>query len=185
MHPTRKDDAMLTCPACKNKLQILESEGVQVDACVGHCGGVWFDNRELQQVDESFEHAGEAFMHIARDPDLKPDMKSKRHCPVCLDIVMMRHFFSVKRKIEVDECAKCGGVWLDADELESIRGEYKDTQSREAAADDLFHVHFDQELATMKQESQQKVARASRFASMFQWICPSRYIAGKQDGAAF
>lgn len=175
----------MRCPACQNELEILESGGVRVDACVGHCGGVWFDNRELQQVDEQSETAGEAFMHVPRDPSLKVDMTHKRHCPRCENIVMMRHFFSVKRKIEVDECAGCGGVWLDADELEAIRGEYSSAAAREAAAEDLFHHHFDAELAVMRAESQAKAARADRFAAMFKWICPSAYIPGKQEGAAF
>lgn len=176
---------MLSCPACHHDLQVLDTNCVKVDACVGHCGGVWFDNRELQRMDEPAEAVTEAVLHVARDPGLKVDMQSKRHCPVCQNMVMMRHYFSVKRKVEVDECAQCGGIWLDADELEHIRGEFKTAADREQAALDAFHSQFDDQMAVMRAESQAKAAQADRFARMFQWICPSRYIPGKQSGGAF
>ena len=105
----------LECPACHHELQTLELDNgkLTVDVCAGHCGGIWFDNRELQRVDEQSEAIGEQLLNIPRDPALKVDMTSKRRCPVCQNIKMMRHFFSVKRSIEVDECAGCGGIWLD------------------------------------------------------------------------
>jgi Zn-finger nucleic acid-binding protein len=34
-----------------------------------------------------------------------------------------RHFFSAKRRVQVDQCPNCGGYWLDAGELELIRSE--------------------------------------------------------------
>src|SRR6476619_3681493 len=102
--PRRERTRPMKCPACHNEMQLLDSGGVVVDACVGHCGGVWFDNFELKKVDEQHEDIGEAFLDIPVDPNLKVDMESKRSCPVCETIKLRRHFFSVKRKIEVDEC---------------------------------------------------------------------------------
>lgn len=172
------------CPACHHDLQEVTSGGVTVDACVGHCGGIFFDNRELQQVDENAEKAGERFLQIPRDPDQKVDMQSKRICPKC-DMKMMRHFFSVRRKIEVDECASCGGMWLDAGELARIRGEFETAEDREHAALESFEQTFSGEMAAMRKESEAKAAQASRFASLFKAICPSAYIPGKQQGGAF
>jgi Zn-finger nucleic acid-binding protein len=172
----------MKCPACHNEMQLLDSGKVVVDACVGHCGGVWFDNFELKQVDEEHETTGEAFLDIPRDPDLKVDMRSKRKCPVCETITLRRHFFSVKRKIEVDECGQCGGIWLDADELRRIRGEFVDEAARIDAAEDEFARTFDKELDSMRKESDEMVARANKFASMFRAILPSTYIPGAQGG---
>ena len=36
---------------------------------------------------------------------------------------LKRHFFSAKKRVEVDQCPNCGGYWLDAGELEAIRAE--------------------------------------------------------------
>jgi Zn-finger nucleic acid-binding protein len=38
-----------------------------------------------------------------------------------------RHFFSAKRRVEVDQCPNCGGYWLDAGELNQIRAEKAET----------------------------------------------------------
>ena len=162
----------LECPACHHELQTLELDNgkLTVDVCAGHCGGIWFDNRELQRVDEQSEAIGEQLLNIPRDPALKVDMTSKRRCPVCQNIKMMRHFFSVKRSIEVDECAGCGGIWLDANELARIRGEFVSADDREAAAEQLFATQFDEQLADMRKESQEQVERADRFARMFSWL---------------
>lgn len=113
----------MQCPACFNKLSSLQVGKVAVDVCQGGCGGIWFDAFELQQVDEQTEAAGEVMLHIQRDPRIQVDPSRKRACPKCEGIKLGRHFFSAKRRIEVDECPNCGGYWLDAGELAQIREE--------------------------------------------------------------
>ena len=44
-----------------------------VDVCDGGCGGVWFDNFELQKVDESHEAAGESLLAIEKDDSVTVD----------------------------------------------------------------------------------------------------------------
>ena len=46
----------------------------------------------------------------------------------------MRHFFSPKRRVEVDECPNCGGYWLDAGELAAIQGERDSVEGEKKAA---------------------------------------------------
>ena len=48
---------------------------------------------------------------------------------------MMRHFASVKREFEVDECAKCGGFFLDYGELNRLRNQYATDEERQQAAE--------------------------------------------------
>ena len=94
-----------------------------MDVCHGGCGGIWFDAFELQRVDEQHEAAGERLLEIPRDPAVVVDATRKRACPRCDGIKLKRHFFSARRKVEVDQCPSCGGYWLDAGELEQIRAE--------------------------------------------------------------
>jgi len=98
-----------------------------VDVCQGGCGGIWFDAFELQRVDEDKEVAGERLLHIQRDPKIQVDSTRKRDCPRCSAVKLKRHFFSPKRRVEVDECPSCGGYWLDAGELAQIRSEKSQT----------------------------------------------------------
>jgi len=113
----------MICPACSRPLTELRVGALTVDACQGGCGGIWFDAFELQRVDEQHEAAGERLLHIARDPRVTVDPSRKRPCPRCEGIKLKRHFFSARRRVEVDHCPNCGGYWLDAGELEQIRAE--------------------------------------------------------------
>ena len=102
-----------------------------VDVCQDGCGGIWFDAFELQQVDEQNEVAGEPLLHIRRDERIVVDPLRKRECPRCAGMKLHRHFFSAKRRIEVDECPNCGGYWLDAGELAQIRAEKFETTGKD------------------------------------------------------
>src|SRR5437773_8017127 len=113
----------MKCPACFNELTQTQVGSLVVDVCDGGCGGVWFDAFELQRVDEETEAAGDHLLKIHRDERVQVDVARKRECPRCAGVKLKRHFFSARRKIEVDECPNCGGYWLDAGELAQIRQE--------------------------------------------------------------
>src|SRR6185369_3139945 len=113
----------MKCPACFNELSQTQVGSLQVDVCQGGCGGIWFDAFELQRVDEEEESAGEPLLQIKRDERIVVDVSRKRDCPRCAGVRLHRHFFSAKRRVEVDQCPNCGGYWLDAGELALIRTE--------------------------------------------------------------
>jgi len=117
----------MKCPACFNELCQMTVGQLTVDVCRGGCGGIWFDAFELPRVDEPQESAGEWLLNIELDPSLQINYTRKRSCPKCADIKLKRHYFSAKRRVEVDLCPGCGGYWLDAGELERIRDEMGDT----------------------------------------------------------
>lgn len=125
----------MRCPACENSLSATTAGGVTVDACVGGCGGIWFDNFELKKFDEPHETSAEQLYHIPVDLGVKVDPTQKRQCPRCEGMPMRRHFFSMQRKVEVDSCPNCGGYWLDAGELESIRTEFRSLAEKKQATD--------------------------------------------------
>jgi uncharacterized protein len=113
----------MKCPACFQELTEFQVGDLTVDVCHGGCGGIWFDAFELQKVDEEGETAGEPLLHIQRDERLIVDQSLKRECPRCAGVKLHRHFFSAKRRVEVDQCPNCAGYWLDAGELAMIRAE--------------------------------------------------------------
>lgn len=171
----------MKCPACGNMLQEVTVGDVTVDVCKGGCGGIWFDQFELKNFDEPHEFAGQALLDVERDEGITVDHTKRLKCPKCDDVVMMRHLFSVKKEVEVDECPGCGGFWLDAGELGRIRKLFNTEEERNKAADDYFSEIFDNQLATMKPET----GKTRSIANMFRFICPSYYIPGKQDWGAF
>src|SRR3989442_11798551 len=76
---------------------------------------------------------GDVEISIPRDPAIQVDFKKRRNCPKCGDVVLMRHYYSKKRGVMVDECPNCAGFWLDAGELEQIRSEREALQAEEAS----------------------------------------------------
>jgi len=118
----------MKCPACFNKLSEIQVGDVLVDVCQGGCGGVWFDAFELQRVENAGE-AGEPLLHIKRNEGITVDFSHKRECPRCEGIKLHRHFFTAKRRVQVDQCPNCGGYWLDAGELAQIREERAESQA--------------------------------------------------------
>ena len=123
----------MKCPACFNELTEFRVGNLTVDVCQGGCGGIWFDAFELQEVDEEREAAGEPLLNIQRDERLVVDKSRKRECPRCAGVKLHRHFFSAKRRVEVDQCPGCAGYWLDAGELALIRAEKSQAATAEQA----------------------------------------------------
>jgi Zn-finger nucleic acid-binding protein len=123
----------MQCPACGNTLTQMTVADVAVDVCAGGCGGIWFDNQEVHKLDDTEEAAGETLLGIERDPGVTVDHDAQWGCPRCGHPAMTRHFYSPQRSVELDECPKCGGVWLDAGELATIRAQYAGGAERRAA----------------------------------------------------
>jgi Zn-finger nucleic acid-binding protein len=98
---------------------------------------------------------------------------------------MMRHYFSVREEVEVDECPGCGGVWLDQGELRKIRSLFRSEEERDRAARERFADLFDAKLHRARAQSLGERERARRFARLFRYICPSFYVPGKQRWGAF
>ncbi|AQT66949.1 hypothetical protein STSP2_00087 [Anaerohalosphaera lusitana] len=175
----------MQCPVCSNGLKKVNVEGIELDVCDGGCGGIWFDSRELDKVDNAREAAGEQLLDIQRKVNISADQRGKIKCPRCMDITMMKHFYSVNQSVEVDECGGCGGFWLDYGELGQIRDQYETEEEKKAAAKAYFDEVFGEKLAKMRVEEEAKQAKARKIASFFRFICPSWYVPGKQKWGAF
>jgi hypothetical protein len=172
------------CPACKKQLRPLTLSNIQLDVCDGGCGGIWFDRFELSKFDEPHDEAGLQLLDLKRDPNISVNYQNRIDCPKCRGQVLMRHFFSVKRQVEVDDCPSCAGTWLDAGELRSIRSEYATESERRQAAEACFDELFAGQLADWRSKSAAEQANLRRVLNVFRFICPSFYIPGKQPWGA-
>lgn len=175
----------MKCPACDSILEEVTVGDIAVDICKHGCGGLWFDRFELQKVDEPHEEAGESLLQLAGEPKTAVDHARKRLCPKCGSIVMTRHFYSVKKEVEVDECPGCGGFWLDYGELGKIRSQYATEAEKKKAAEEYFNEIFGVELKKMNDAGDEKLQKAKKIARMFRFICPTYYAPGRQTWGAF
>ena len=123
----------MNCPRTGTQLREVDIDGTKVDVSEA-CGGLWLDSYELLKFDEAKESAGEKLIDLMSEysgDDIYPEQRL--NCPRDSEVVMMRRFYSVKRQIEIDECPKCGGIWLDAGELTKIREAYPTKEARDEA----------------------------------------------------
>ena len=165
----------MNCPVCVKNLTPVKAGGVIVDVCLAGCGGIWFDNFELQKFDDSRESAGELLISVTKGKRAREDATGKRKCPKCEGITMLRHFFSAQRHVEVDECPQCGGYWLDAGELALIRQEYESEQERKKAVDRYFAEVAASQLASMRAGGRDQAERARKLDALFRFSSPIRY----------
>lgn len=107
----------MKCPSCKNPLREKGAGGLTLDVCYGGCGGIWFDAKELGRVSAS---AATSLHSIWSVPVSNVKLSEPRMCPRCPDTVLERKWFSDSKKVEIDQCPKCDGVWLDAGEFTRI-----------------------------------------------------------------
>ncbi|MEN8007352.1 MAG: zf-TFIIB domain-containing protein [Candidatus Krumholzibacteriota bacterium] len=175
----------MKCPACSNEMTQALIKDVTLDVCEDGCGGIWFDWFELNRVDEPHEAMGADVLHVAVDESIKVNHDAKRQCPRCDSTPLMKHFASVKREFQVDECPRCAGYFLDYGELNKIQDQYDTEEERSAAAQAMFSDLFDEGLDDIADESEDKLEKAKRLAHMFRFLLPSYYIPGKQKWGAF
>lgn len=117
----------MKCPACKNPLREKGAGGMTLDVCYGGCGGIWFDATELERVSAQ---AATALHTIWQVPVSPVKLSEPRPCPRCPDTILERKWFSDLKRVEIDQCPKCGGIWLDAGEFSRI---YEEIQGAKIA----------------------------------------------------
>ncbi len=148
----------LNCPACGKEMEkvFIPSAGINIDICTNGCGGIYFDNRELNAFDEKHEDVSKILERI-KDKTFEPVKTDvDRHCPNCGN-KMVKNYSSINKSIEIDDCYNCGGKFLDNSELQKIRAEYDTEQER--SEDVLRHIYKEvgQELAEVDERYSQTI----------------------------
>lgn len=112
---------IIKCPACDNEMKkiFIPSEGINIDICTEGCGGILFDNRELNKFDEPHENIDEILKAIDGKTFIEVDESQTRVCPICN--VPMVKMGAGAGGVEIDVCNTCGAKFLDNGELQKIR----------------------------------------------------------------
>ncbi len=144
---------IIKCPACGCEMTniFIPEENINIDICLDGCGGIYFDNRELEKFDEKHENIDVILEQLKGKEFKAVDTTEKRICPIC-KTPMVKHFMSIKKEVEIDECYQCGGKFLDFGELEKIRAQYKNNEERTAAMKTFVYETFGQELSEMAEK---------------------------------
>ena len=159
----------MRCPACGTAMTEVATGSIKVQACRGGCGGLWFDEWSLRKLEAQGPSAGAELLKVPQNSAVHVDPNQRRKCPVDQDIVMTRHFWSVKREVTVDQCPKCEGVFLDPGELAEIEGQYNSDEQRHQAAHAYYREMFDTQLAGMLMQDKPREESARHVAHVFKF----------------
>lgn len=116
----------LICPACRSKMTklFIVDKFISIDICANGCGGMYFDNQELQEFSEPNEDLSEIHKLLERKVFMPVNENQTRVCPSCGTPMVKTNAFGV----QIDTCYKCAGIFLDNGEFEQIRTFFKKRQ---------------------------------------------------------
>ena len=133
---------MKKCPACNLALHEIKAGEVLVDTCSQGCGGVWFDMNELKRFDEESEKDAEIIFKDIQRAEKTVENLIPRECPVCSNETLVRRSFDILGEVEIEQCFKCSGIWLDKGELGQIRSQFKTESDRIKSGDENLQKTF-------------------------------------------
>lgn len=113
----------MNCLRCNieltNKTILDDKYFVTIDYC-SSCGGIWLDNGELARLEKTIEPT---FFEARKIPEADAQMEVLA-CPSCETFQILEKVKHPRdRKVVLDYCPACKGVWLDTGEIEAIRTE--------------------------------------------------------------
>ncbi|MBM4447487.1 MAG: hypothetical protein FJ023_09145 [Chloroflexi bacterium] len=120
----------MKCPICSKEM-VTENFGIKVDVCKNGCKGIWFDNHELEMLDERDEGLGEALKEALHYPRANDGSRGQIMCPKC-SLPMFAHKYKRSKEVNIDECYNCRGFFLDSGELTEVRDTYMSDQEVDA-----------------------------------------------------
>ena len=156
----------LTCPACgKNMRNIfLQKSGISINICLDGCGGMLFDNRELNKFLNQQDNIDELLKIIENRNFKKVDNEDNRQCPVC-KIPMVKMGSGVDH-FQLDVCNKCGAKFVDNYELLKI----SESGTTDRATDELMNSLYKENLKNLIGENANKFRKSSPMRQLFEDI---------------
>lgn len=170
----------MKCPACENELIKFSVAGVTVLACEAGCGSYWFDVQQIKRLPERLPGAGASLLTTVRRADGVKTFRNSQHiCPKCQSTLLYRHCFSRKLEMEVDQCSKCGGWWVDVGTLATLETHFSTEADRKQAAEDYFTSVFQDKVARMNRVNHDTLEAAQMIVQIFTFLTPPAYLPKK------
>ena len=124
----------MKCPVDDTELAPTKYEAdVEVDQCPD-CKGVWLDQGELERIQEAVENDYSEELkkvpdYVARAYSMaRAQQEADRACPKC-NATMTKREYGFASQIMIDVCPECRGIWLDANELQTLEVFFERTRS--------------------------------------------------------
>jgi Zn-finger nucleic acid-binding protein len=144
---------IIKCPACGKVMEkiYIPDAGVNIDICLDGCGGIFFDNRELEKFDGKNENIDKLIKSIDGKEFIPVNDNELRLCPVCG--AAMLKMGAAEGTVQIDVCQACGGKFLDNGELQKIRKYRNDNQKFDGIIGDLVEIAYANKYGEANQNS--------------------------------
>ena len=141
---------IIKCPACDKEMKkiYIPDAGVNIDICLDGCGGIYFDNRELEKFDEKHENIDTLINAIDGRKFTSVNGNELRICPACG--ASMAKMGAANGTVQIDICHTCGGKFLDNGELQKIRNYKNDTQKIDKIIDGIIDAVYADKFSNAK-----------------------------------
>ena len=128
------------------------------------------------KLDKKSHGTGARLLNVSKADGVRFFRNVEAICPHCETSLLLRHFFSRERDVEVCQCAKCGGFWVDAGELASLVKSGLETEEKQKqAVTSYFKIIFDQRIAKMNLHIVDVMESARSIVKIFLFICPEKF----------
>jgi len=148
------------CPDCRIPINPDVVQGVHLDAC-GQCGGVWFDDGELTEV-QNRGAIGEVEDTFVPSMERWTGGGATRQCPVCHDTVMAEYNYMYSTPVRIDACPNCHGIWVQDGELRAMERLAAAAQQEQVSDALLDEVELQREMV----EHERKVSRLTHLSRL-------------------
>lgn len=118
---------------------------------------------------------GDSFLLIERAEGVRLFRNPEHPCPNCQTTLLYRHCFSRKLEMEIDQCSKCGGYWLDSGILAKLGDNYLGEEQKQNLARDYFKEMFDIKVRNMNMVNHDTLEAAKQIVRLFLFITPKPY----------
>lgn len=166
----------LECPSCQNALTPHVAAGVTVHACRDGCGGYWIERKSLKRIPERLPGAGAELLSVPRADGVHEFRNIHHVCPHCRNTILFRHWFSRKLELEVDQCAKCAGFWVEVGRLADILTAGLDEEERKKRAEAYFEIVIRDKVGGMNLVNHDVLDAARHIVQIFRFLCPKEYF---------
>jgi len=162
----------MECPACKNKLTEYKVSGIKVDICRGGCGGIWIHHSQIKKIECLKSGSGSALLLFDKADGVKTYRNAEHPCPNCKTTLLYRHFFSREDDLEVNQCSKCAGFWVDAGGLAKIILSKK--KEKKELIKNYFSVIMNEKIPKMNLANQDIAEAAELITVIFKFLIPPK-----------
>ena len=101
---------------------------------------------EIKKINQNNFGSGGDLLKISQTEGIRLFRNVDHICPKCEMTLLLRHFFDRKRGLEVDQCARCGGIWIEMATM--LKGKESEVE-REKLIEDYFTFIYEKKILKM------------------------------------